>query len=166
MPDPMDAVPPPPQPPAYVSSVQLFSTEAHADSPKPPSRTWTGILIAAPASVVLGPRPPVVIVRGTYRIKAADYPEKAKWKLVVIDPATNKPVVAEMGQRDPSPVEPDPEADRPLDEKTKAKITYVGHLNADLFATVGLLPKPGTYVVRMELGPLKSNEVAVKLVAR
>ncbi len=149
-----------------VPPAQLFSTEERADSPRPPSPEWTGILIAAASSVVLDLKPPVVIVRGTYRIQGANYPDKARWKLVVIDPATDKPVVREMGQRDPSPTVPDPEAGRPLDAETKARITYVGHVNADLFATVGLVPRPGTYVVRFELGSLKSNEIAVKVVAR
>jgi hypothetical protein len=164
MPSPMDAEPPPP--PAHIAASQIFTTAEHAESPKPPSPHWTGILIAAPAQIVLGAKPPVVFVRGTYRIKGVDYPEKAPWKLVVIDPATRRPVVAELGQRDPSPVEPDPEADQPVDEQTKARMTYVGHVNAELFLTAGLTPKPGNYVVRLELGPLKSNEVAVKVVAR
>lgn len=163
----MDSVPPPPPvPPAHIAPSQIFTTDEHSESPKPPTPHWTGILVAAPANVVLGAKPPIVFVRGTYRIKGTDFPEKARWKLVVIDPTTNKPVSAELGQRDPSPVEPDPLGDQPLDEKTKAKITYVGHLNAELFLTSGLPPKPGNYVVRLELGPLKSNEVGVKVVAR
>jgi hypothetical protein len=161
MPIPMDAVPPP-----HISPVSAFSTDQHAESPKPPTPTWTGILIVAPSSVTLGTTPPTVMVRGTYRIKGTDYPTKARWKLVVTDPVTNKPVSAEMGQRDPSPVAPDPLADQPIDDKTKAKMTYVGHFNAELFLTTGMVPKPGNYIVRAELGPLRSNEIAIKVVTR
>lgn len=138
----MDAVPPPPPP-----AMSAYSTDQHAESPKPPSTTWTGILIAAPANVVVGTVPPPVVVRGTYRIKGLDYPPKGRWKLVVIDSVTNKAISAEMGQKDPSPVEPDPLADKPIDEKTKARMTYVGYFNAELFLTTGLAPKPGNYVV-------------------
>lgn len=158
---PMDAVPP-----SHLSAASTFSTDQHADSPKPPSPAWTGILITGPANVVVGTLVPTVIVRGTYRIKGLDYPAKARWKLVVVEPGKPKPVAVELGQKDPSPVAPDPAGEQPLDDKTKAKMTYVGYFNADLFPSTGIVPKPGNYVVRAELGSLRSNEIAIKVVAR
>lgn len=106
------------------------------------------------------------MVRGTYRIKGKDHPDGARWKLVVTDAASGKAVSSFLGEDDPNPVQPEPDKLRPLDEKRKALVTYVGHLNTELFGTLKTKLKPGNYVLRFELGPLRSNEVGMKLVER
>lgn len=155
-----------PDPRSAASAALLFNTERHAESPKPPSPTWTGILIHAPESVVLGARPPVAVLRATYRIRGTDYPDKARWRVVATDPATRQSVAAEPGQRDPSPVAPDPEGDQPLDAETKARIFYNGHVNLEIFLTLNLPLRAANWVLRLDLGPLRSNEVGFRVLAR
>ena len=121
------------------------------------------MLLSAPASVRLEPRKPLfIVVRGYYRIAATNYPSKAALKLVATEATSKAKYEGEMGEKDPSPTVP-PSPPRQLDPKIKERMTYTAHFNSDLVATVNLPRTPGTYRVRVELGPIKSNEVTVQI---
>jgi hypothetical protein len=146
----------------HATGDQLFNTQKHDDSPAPPHEVWRGVLIKAPAIVRLDPRRPVVIVRGVYVLSGLQVPPKATLKLIAIDVQSRKRYEALMGQQDPSPDEPAPDPP-PLDPGLRERLTFNGHFNAELMATLNLPLVPASYVVSAHVGTALSNEISVKL---
>jgi hypothetical protein len=145
-----------------LAAEQVFNTQKHPDSPNPANDIWRGVLIKAPSLARLEPRRPAVIVRGVYALSGLQMPAKAALKIIAIDAQTKHRYEAPMGQPEPSPEEPPPERP-PLDPKLRERLTFNGHFNVELFATLGLPLVAATYVVWAEVGPNRSNEISVKL---
>ena len=141
---------------------QLFNTQKHPDSPVPGNEVWRGVLIKAPAAVRVDPRRPSVIVRGVYALSGPQVLPKATLKLIAIDAQTKRRYEALMGQQDPSPEEPPPDPP-PLDSGLRERLTFNGHFNVELLATLDLPLVPASYVVSAEVGTARSNEISVKL---
>lgn len=140
----------------------MFSTQRHADSPVAANDAWRGVLIKAPPVVRLDPRRPGVMVRGVYALSGLQMPPKAALKLLAIDVQTKRRYEAPMGQPDPNPVEPPPPRP-PLAPEMRARLTFNGHFNAELIATLGLPLASAAYVVWAEVGSARSNEISVKV---
>jgi hypothetical protein len=148
---------------AFISP--FFSAEEFPDSPKPANPQWRGVLIAAPARTVLTLRQPMVIVRGTYRIQGTNYPARDRLKLVAVDLNSKKEYSGLAGQRDASPDAPRPPSKQP-DPETFKRMVFSGFFNADLVATLGLPRVSASYRVWAELGPIRSNEITLHVVAQ
>src|SRR5687767_1602812 len=158
---------PPPDPPEIRAPAVLrgpfYSTEQHADSPKATNAAWRGIIISAPPQVTLGPRQPMVILRGHSRIQGTNYPADDKLKLFAVNVATKQEYTAIAGQRDPSPDEPPPPSTPPDPEVVK-KMVFSKYFNTDLMATLGLPWTNATYRVRAQIGPIPSNEISIQVI--
>ena len=142
-----------------------FSAAEHPDGPKPPQPQWRGVMISAPAEIVLSLRDPMVILRGCYRISGANYPAKDRLKLIAVDVATKREYTGGAGQRDSSPDVPPPPSDPP-DPETIKRMVFSGFFNADLMGTLKLPFTSGTYRIRAEFGNIPSNEITVKITVK
>jgi hypothetical protein len=141
---------------------QRFNTQRHPESPVALNDSWRGILIKAPAVLRLDPRRPAVTVRGVYALSGVQVPLKSAMKLIAIDAKTKRRYEGFMGQQDPSPEEPLPDAP-PLDPGMRERLTFNGHFNVELLSSLNLPLVAATYVVSAELGTARSNEISVKL---
>ena len=140
-----------------------FSTHENPDSPVPPSPHWRGLLIAGPAQIELELKHPMILIHGTYRIQGKDYPEDDRLRLIAVESRTQETYAAEAGDRDPSPIEPPPTPPPPPDPEAIKRMIFSGFFSTDLVTTVELPWKPGTYRVRATLGPIRSNEITVRV---
>lgn len=156
-------MPPPDSPTDFLSP--YYNADEHPESPKPPGPEWRGVMIAAPAQIVLSLRNPLLILRGCYCIQGSEYPADDQIKITALDEQAKRKYTGVAGQRDASPEVPRP-AKAPPKPETLKRMVFSGFFNADLLGTLGLPPATATYRVRVEFGNIPSNEITIQVALR
>lgn len=165
---PADLPPPTPDPRGAIvrNAVPALTTGEHPESPKAPSAGWRGILLKSADAMRANPAGPPVIARVFHRIPRPQWPADKKFELVVIESGSRKEHRFPIGVSDASPDEPPPPPppEKKIDPKVAERLVVEGYLNINLTATIVPPLPPGNYALRIELGPLKSNEAALRIV--
>lgn len=107
----------------------------------------------------------MILLHGTYRLSGGNYPANDRLKFTATDVATRREYSGYAGQQDASPDVPPPDAEKPDPEVLK-RMVFSGFFNADLVATVHLPWTAATYRVRVDLGPIPSNEITVQVLGQ
>jgi hypothetical protein len=104
------------------------------------------------------------LVRVFYRIPRQQWPKGHGFMLVVIDRAAKQEKRFPIGEKDASPIAPEPKVEhRPVDPRVAERLVIEGYLNIHVFATVLPPLTPGTYALRVELGPHRSTDMPFRL---
>jgi len=163
--DPTPLIPTPtPRGGLTIPSIPELSTDAHPDSPKAPSPAWRGVLIKVPETAVLSdPRKPPML-RAFYRIPRNQWPKGKAFELIVMDSAGQGERRHALGAKEATPMIPPPVTpERAIDPKIAERIVIEGYLNINLPATISPPLVPGAYVMRLELGGLRSTDARIRL---
>lgn len=119
-------------------------------------------MIQSAPQAALTARQPLILVHGTYRIQASDFPPDARLRLVALDQRTKQEYAGGVGQRDASPDVPPPKTSEPPAE-TLQRMVITGYFNTDLVATVKLPWASAIYRIHAELAGNLSNEITIQV---
>lgn len=148
--------------------VPLNTNEQNACSPPEPEPSWRGIVIRAPSTgyfrrgrtgIAFDPIP----ICGLYALDATSIAFGSALEVIVFDSASSDTLRGQLGEDDPNPSKPPPEAE-PLDPKLLEGVVVQTFFNSDLARAVALPGRPGAYEVAVELGRFRSNRVRIELV--
>lgn len=146
-------------------ALPLLSTEATPDSPKAPSAAWRGVLAKVPetASLLAAARTPPCL-RVFYRIPRPQWPKGQGFVLVLLDPTTKQERRFPIGVQESSPAAPEPKVDLPpVDPRVAERLVHEGYLNIHVLGTIAPPPVAGSYLLRVDLGPIRSPELPFRL---
>lgn len=140
------------------------TTVEEPGGPAAPGAGFRGILMTAPEVVSLltaakdRPR-----VRVFHRIARSQWPKDACLELVLVPAGGGEEKRVPIGQREPSPVVPSPVPPRPIPPEVLEKLVVEGRMNFDLMPVLGVPPPPGSYKLRVELGPHRSLDHGIRI---
>ncbi len=156
--------------PKEFNEVVPNSKDYYSCSPQDFYPEGSGIIITAPKEAIVNLKDDkkYIIICGDYIMETANLEEFPQPMLIhIYHIETDKNFSGFLQDRDPSPVAPMPKKDGivELDEKSViAQVEAIGsYFNPDILTYVKFPLLPGSYIVYVEYGGIKSNEVLINV---